>query len=169
MYIRDEERRDAKHIALILYTAFKDHPAHPPGAEPIEHCIVEALRNPGALSVSLVAEEGGETVGHIALSPATVGSDTTGWYLLGPVGVDPVLQGRGIGSALINEGLRRLRTRKAAGVVLVGDPGFYARFGFHSVPGLTYPDVPDKYVLACPFGDDPVGAITAHDAFGVGE
>jgi putative acetyltransferase len=61
-----------------------------------------------------------------------------------------------------------MRDMGATGIVLVGDPGFYARFGFVNVPGLAYPDVPDQYVLAACFADTaPQGGIAAHEAFGV--
>ncbi len=141
---------------------------HPPGAEPVEHRIVARLRASGSLALSLLAEVGGEAVGHIALSPAVVGETRNGWFLLGPVGVLPPFQGQGIGSALVRESLRRMREARAAGIVLVGDPGFYARFGFGNVQGLIWPGVPDQYVLAACFGDTlPTGEIIAHQAFGV--
>ncbi|KAF0234630.1 MAG: hypothetical protein FD177_657 [Desulfovibrionaceae bacterium] len=168
MLIRDERSEDVSRISQIHYAAFKGHPVHPPGAEPVEHHIVERLRASGALALSLLAEAGGDVVGHIALSPAVVGDDLDGWFLLGPVGVLPRLQGQGIGSGLVRESLRHMRDIGATGVVLVGDPGFYTRFGFVSVPGLIYTGVPDQYVLAACFGSKaPQGEIIAHEAFGV--
>ena len=167
MQIRDERPGDEKRISRIEYAAFKGHPQHAPGAEPTEYLIVDKLRAAGALSLSLLAEEEGESVGHIALSPATVGATGAGWYLLGPVGVLPDRQGRGIGSALIREAIRRMRDQGAAGIVLVGDPEFYARFGFVGVPGLGWAGVPDQYVMALPLGGAAAGGeISAHPAFG---
>lgn len=166
--IREENSNDIDRITEVEYAAFKNHPMHPPGAEPVEQRIVAALRKNGGLALSLVAEEKGEVVGHIALSPAGVGGVDQGWYLLGPVAVTPGKQGRGIGSALIGASLERLRARGAAGVVLVGDPAFYARFGFAARPGLTYPGVPGEYVLGVSFTDAPPrGAVTADPAFGL--
>lgn len=168
MLIRDERPEDVSRISQIQYAAFKGHPVHPPGAEPVEHHIVLRLRASGALTLSLLAEVGGEVVGHIALSPAVVGNEPDGWFLLGPVGVLPHLQGQGTGSALVRESLRHMRDIGATGVVLVGDPGFYTRFGFANVPGLIYPGVPDQYVLAACFaGEVPQGEIIAHEAFGM--
>jgi len=168
MLIRDERSDDWLRISQIQYAAFKGHPMHPPGAEPVEHRIVERLRASGALALSLLAERDGEALGHIALSPAVVGEERFGWFLLGPVGVLPRFQGQGIGSALVRESLRRMRDAKAAGIALVGDPGFYLRFGFRNVRGLRYEGVPDQYVLATRFGDKaPGGAILAHEAFDV--
>ena len=166
--IRKENNNDIERITQIEYAAFKDHPMHPPGSEPVEPRIVTRLRETGALSLSLVAEEGGDAVGHIALSPAVVGESGQGWLLLGPVGVRPDRQGRGIGSALVREALDRMRKAGASGVVLVGDPGYYARFGFRSEPDLIYGGVPSEYVLGLSFTEiPPKGAVVAHQAFGM--
>lgn len=166
IHIRPEETWDCEAVSRIEYAAFKDHPMHPPGAEPTEHRIVERLREAGALALSLVAEDHSGLQGHLALSPAPVGHEAEDWYLLGPVGVLPERQGQGIGSALIREALRVLTDAGARGVVLVGNPGFYARFGFRTYEKLEYPDVPNQYVLALTLrGNDPVGAIAAHPAF----
>ena len=168
MQIRDERPDDVLRISQIQYAAFKGHPVHAPGAEPLEHHIVERLRASDALTLSLLAEAGGEGVGHIAFSPAVVGEARSGWFLLGPVGVLPRFQGQCTGSALVRESLRRMRGLGAVGIVLVGDPGFYARFGFGNVRGLVYRGVPDQYVLAACFGDKaPCGEIIAHAAFDV--
>lgn len=54
----------------------------------------------------------------------------------------------------------------AAGCVLVGDPAWYARFGFRHLAGLSVAGVPDAYVLALPFGAErPQGAVGHHEAF----
>lgn len=168
MLIKDEQPNDSNRITNIQYAAFKGHPMHAPGAEPTEHIIVERLRASKALALSLLAEEGGEAVGHIAISPATIGNSTSGWYLLGPVGVVPAHQGHGIGSCLIRETLQRMKDKGAEGIVLVGEPKFYNQFGFKNVPTITYSGVPDQYVLALSFTDnEPEGEIVAHDAFNV--
>ena len=168
MVIRLERPGDATPIARLLYAAFHNHPQHPPGSEPVEHDIVARLRADRALALSLVAEMDGGIVGHLALSPARIGASGPGWLLLGPLGVLPARQGQGIGSALVRQALGRLADTGAAGVVLVGDPGFYGRFGFAAVPGLGWPGVPERYVLAVSFGPArPMGDIAAHPAFGV--
>ena len=64
--------------------------------------------------------------------------------------------------------LDRLQAAGAPGAVLVGDPDWYARFGFAARPGLTVQGVPAQYVLAVPFGSDtPRGEILFHPAFGL--
>lgn len=168
MLIRDEHPDDISLISHIHYTAFQGHPAHAPGAEPVEHRIVEQLRASNALTLTLVAEVDGEIAGHSALSPAALGQTRSGWFLFGPIGVLPRFQGRGIGSALVRETLRRMRDQRASGIVLVGDPGFYTRFGFANAAGLVYRGVPDQYVLAACLGDTIAqGEIIPHAAFNV--
>lgn len=160
--IHPETASETDDIREINVEAFRDHPV----SRQTEHLIVDALRDAGALELSLVAVGEGRTVGHIAFSRAGVGESTSDWFLLGPVAVLPNEQGRGIGSALVETGLAELRARHAGGCVLVGDPGYYARFGFSAFPDLSYEGVPHEYVLGLPFTDEtPCGAIVANKAF----
>lgn len=162
--IRPETAEDIGDIRDINIAAFRDHPC----SQQTEHLMVEALRDAGALEVSLVAEQNRRPVGHIAFSRAVVGDERSGWYLLGPIAVLPELQRHGIGSLLMRAGLDELRVRGALGCVLVGDPRFYGRFGFRGYPGLEYAGVPHEYVLALPLAQtEPCGGITAHEAFEV--
>lgn len=166
MNIRTETSNDHKAISRIHYAAFKGHPQHEPGAEPVEHRIVELLRDSEALSLSLVAELDAKPVGHVAMSEVRLNTEFEGWYLLGPIGVLPEYQHAGVGTALMRETVTRMRGQGAAGIVLVGDPGFYEKFGFKSYEELGYPGVPGANVLALPFGESkPKGSITPHRAF----
>ena len=164
MIVRDETPHDFSAIREINLAAFRDHPF----SQQTEHLIVEALRDAGALELSLVAEVDGVVVGHIAFSSARVGDASSGWFLLGPVAVTPQHQGRGVGRALIEAGLEALRGRGARGFVLVGDPAFYDRFGFRHLPGVTCAGVPDEYVLCLPVGETvATGEVWHHPAFSV--
>ncbi|HRZ82888.1 MAG TPA: N-acetyltransferase [Candidatus Hydrogenedentes bacterium] len=167
MHVRHERERDADAIREVVHAAFLNHPMHAPGALPHEPALVEALRAAGALTLSLVAEDDdGRIVGHIAFSPVTVDGRDAGWYGVGPVAAHPSCQGRGIGSALVNQGLGELRGLGAGGAVLVGDPNYYRRFGFHPDPALTLEGVPPEYFLALPLGETrPSGAVCFHSAF----
>ena len=165
MLIRNEHKNDIDRISQIQFAAFDGHPIHA-GAAPTEHLIVERLRAANALTLSLVAEENGEALGHIAISPTIVGDCNQGWFLLGPVGVVPNKQRQGIGSALIREVLMQLQENSAEGIVLVGDPEYYNRFDFKNFSGLSYSGVPEQFVLGFSFSDkEPEGEIIAHEAF----
>ncbi len=160
--IRPESSSDVEAVSAVNRLAFAVHPY----SHQTEHLIVDALREAGALSVSLVAVLDGVVVGHVAFSPGLVGDAVTGWYVLGPLAVLPDYQGRGIGSLLVEAGLERLKARDARGCVLVGEAGYYSRFGFCTFPGLVYAGVPGEHVLGLPLGADaPSGEIRAHEAF----
>lgn len=162
MTIRDERPDDAPAIAELTTAAFLTA-AHSAGTEA---AIVDGLRAAAALTLSLVAEEDGVLVGHAAFSPVVLGGREGRWYGLGPLSVLPARQRSGIGSSLVGAGLDRLRGLGAAGAVLVGDPAFYGRLGFHAAEGLVCEGVPDRFVLARAFGDEPArGAIGFHPAF----
>lgn len=127
---------------------------------------MRALRGAGQLSVSLVAEADGAVVGHVAASPVTLSGGERGWYGLGPVSVTPAWQGRGIGSRLVRQALDVLRARGAAGCVVLGEPGYYGRFGFAAAPALVLPGVPPAYFQALAFaGAVPAGTVAYHAAF----
>jgi putative acetyltransferase len=162
LLIRDERPGDVDVIASVLTAAFDGHP-HSQGREA---AILAALRRRHALVSGLVAEENGRVAGHVAFSAALIEGSGGGWFALGPLATRPDRQRRGIGSALVRQGLRGLRELGAKGCVLLGDPGFYGRFGFRSWPGLTHDAAATANVLALPFGaDEPEGEITFHSAF----
>ncbi|MGE8687962.1 MAG: GNAT family N-acetyltransferase [Achromobacter sp.] len=160
MQILPETPRDREAIFALTQDAFKDHP-HSQGTE---GRIIDSLREAGALTLSLVAWEDGRMAGHIAFSPVTVSDGSSDWYGLGPVAVRPDRQGRGIGAALLREGLARLRALGAAGCVVLGDPGYYGRFGFARA-ALTYPGVPPEYFMALSFTRPAQGEVAYHAAF----
>jgi len=161
--IRPECADDADIIRGVTQAAFKfnDHSSGTEGA------IIDALRDADALTISLVAVIDNETVGHIAFSPVTIEGEPPGWFGLGPVPVRPDLHKRGIGSALIREGLARLKQAGARGCVLVGDPAYYCRFGFENDPAMQYEDVPPEYFMRLAFdGSAPRGRVRFHAGFG---
>ena len=160
--LRSENTGDIAAIAALTQAAFASA-AHSSGTE---SAIVDALRAAGALSVSLVADVDGQVVGHVAISPVSISDGSHGWYGLGPVSVLPAYQGRGIGTGLINQALAQLQAKGAAGCVVLGEPGYYQRFGFAVVPGLQLPGVPAGYFQALAFNAPMAqGQVMYHPAF----
>ncbi len=160
--IRTETESDIQAISEVTKAAFETIPI----SNHTEQFIINALRNAKALTISLVAEVDKKVVGHIAFSPVTISDGSPGWYGLGPISVLPELHRQGIGKSLMQEGLSVLRALGAQGCVLVGDPGYYERFGFRSLPDLAVEGVPQQYVLALPFGEDKVlGTAIFHEGF----
>ena len=102
----------------------------------------------------------------MAVSPVRIDGRAGDWYGLGPISVRPDCQGRGIGSLLMAQALDALRLLRAGGCVLLGDPAYYARFGFRAEPGLTLPGVPPEYFMALALaGTVPNGSVAYSEAF----
>lgn len=160
--IRDEIDTDIVAISDVTQAAFESLEI----SNHTEQYIIEALRAANALPISLVAELDGQVVGHIAFSPVKLSDGTQGWFGLGPVSVEPEYQRKGIGKALIETGLSRLKNLKAQGCCLVGHPEYYKKFGFQNVDGLVLEGVPKEvfFVLSL-HGPVPEGEVTFHNAF----
>jgi putative acetyltransferase len=162
MQIRSEEKRDIVLIEKIIIGAFMNAPH----TDHTEQYIVRELRNSGALSISLVAEDQGEIVGHVAISPVTISDGTRSWFGLGPISVATNRQRSGIGSKLMQSAIEALKSSGAAGCVLLGEPAYYKRFGFRPESSLVLPDVPPKYFQVARFsGLLPSGSVTYNKAF----
>lgn len=116
--IRPETPADFEPIARLLDAAF--------GGQ-AESRLVDALRADGDLALSLVAENAGAIVGHLALSPVTAPFPA---LALAPLAVAPAQQRRGIGAALI---AAAQALRPDATIIVLGDPAYYGRFGFRPV------------------------------------
>jgi putative acetyltransferase len=119
--IRPERPEDAAAVGAVHRAAF------PTDAEAR---LVDRLRANGKARAALVAEVDGEVVGHVVFSPVSVGGVHAGGLGLAPVAVRPGHQRRGVGSALIREGLAVCRREGCPFVVLLGHPDYYPRFGF---------------------------------------
>jgi putative acetyltransferase len=121
--IRREAQRDIPAIREVNRRAFDGED---------EARLVDDLRSEGYVRLSLVAEEGGSIVGHIVFSEAVIWTERgeVAALALGPVAVTPERQGRGIGSALVREGLDRCAKTLYRIVFVLGHPGYYPPFGF---------------------------------------
>lgn len=162
--IRRETDADISMISMLITEAF----AGLDYSNQSEARIVEELRDDNALAVSLVAVVDARVVGHIAVSPVTIDDGTGGWFGLGPISVSPDVHGRGIGSKLIEHALTALQEGGAGGVVVVGDPHFYARFGFVRTEFLGIAGgLEDEYLRARRIVDSrfPTGDVHYHPAF----
>jgi putative acetyltransferase len=118
--IRPEQPDDAAAIHSVHRSAFSSE---------LEAELVDELRAAGRLTISLVAIEQNELIGHIAFSPVSL-PGSTGGLGLAPVAVSPSRQRRGIGIALVKQGLAECSRRGFPFAVVLGDPNYYQRFGF---------------------------------------
>jgi putative acetyltransferase len=111
--------------------------------------IVDALRQNGAATLSLVATVASQVVGHILYSPVKIAGGLEG-SALGPMAVLPPCQNQGVGSMLVRAGNERRRQAGCPYILVLGHPEFYPRFGFKpaSACGVTCEwDVPDSVFL----------------------
>lgn len=83
-----------------------------------------------------------EVVGHVIATRAFVGSTDTPALGVGPLGVAPQWQRQGVGSALMHALLGAAQARDEQLVGLLGEPGYYRRFGFVAAAeyGIVPPD-----------------------------
>ncbi|MEZ5710419.1 MAG: N-acetyltransferase [Blastomonas sp.] len=120
--------RDRDAIAAIIRAAFEasDH-GHNGEVE-----LVGALESDGDLVISLVAVQDGSCCGHVALSRMTAEMDGAPCRALGlaPLSVLPGSRRRGIGAALMEAAIRAAREQGWQAIFLLGDPGYYGKFGF---------------------------------------
>ncbi len=141
MIIRSETPGDYEAIGELLTSAF---------GRAVESQLVLSLRasDDYVPHLALVAEENGDVVGHIVFSYVTLKNNEESRVLaLGCLGVTPRRQRRGIGSALVEEGLQRADDPGESLVIVVGHPTYYPRFGFESArscriepPSDDFPD-----------------------------
>jgi putative acetyltransferase len=94
--------------------------------------LVDKLRNNAAVSLSMVVEDAGAIIAHALFSPVVLGSGAAAIHGLGlgPVGVLPHLQKKGIGTQLIKNALEKVATDGWPFVVVLGALPYYTRFGF---------------------------------------
>lgn len=137
--IREERPGDRAAVRRVNEAAF---------GQPDEAELVERLAADGAGLLSLVAEISGEIVGHILFSRAEIvgAGRSHAAVALAPMAVLPVQQNSGIGSALVHEGLARLKDAGHQRVIVLGHPNYYPRFGFEPA---------DRYGIRCPIDAPP--------------
>ena len=107
--------------------------------------LCERLRARSAVTLSLVALDEGEVIGHVLFSPVTIRGEQGELRAegMGPVSVLPGRQNQGVGSRLVRAGLEELRQSGVQAVVVLGDPRYYSRFGFEPAArhGITFPNL----------------------------
>ena len=139
-----------------IYELVKDAFATAPHADGDEQDYVNTLRETERYlpALALVAEDAeGTLIGHIMLTETKLthaGGGLTG-LLLSPLCVALPQRRAGLGAALVKESFRLAKGDYSA-VFVVGDPAYYARFGFRPASefGIANEgDIPPQYVMAC--------------------
>jgi putative acetyltransferase len=121
--IREEVLDDAPFIRAVHDGAF---------GRSSEGRLVDRLRDDGLMATSTVALAGNRIVGSAVFSRLVL--ETSAGVIrsvaLAPVAVVPEFQRAGFGTALIREGIRLCKVRGECATFVLGDPGYYERFGF---------------------------------------
>ena len=126
-------------IAGLVADLFQDESARP-GLS-----LVATDKNPDQAP----AQGDAGILGHILFTRARIMGTRlpVSAMLLAPLAVSPEVQGRGIGQALIRDGLDRLRASGVDLVFVLGHPGYYPKAGFTpaGVRGFSAPyPIPEK-------------------------
>ncbi len=147
--IRPERPEDFLLIAELIPLAFDKTDGREVG-------MIEDIRasNDYVPDLALVAVFEGRVVGHALFSHITLeGEHPERVMNLGPIGVHPEFQRRGIGSALILEGIRRVRAMGEPLVMCLGHETYYPRFGWR--PAREFGIQPDwDAMMVLPLTDD---------------
>lgn len=165
--IRPERAEDFEAIRHVVASAFTGAEHSAPSVEadgaPGEATLVGWLRASSAYDprFALVACDDDVVVGHVMATWGDVdGAPVLG---IGPIAVEPQRQGGGIGAALMERLLDAVREARQSVVVLLGDPGYYARFGFVPASRVGIVAEPEwgDYFQACVLGVGDAEAVVA--------
>ncbi len=128
LVVRPAGAEDADAVDAVIRAAFAGTEyGHQGEAE-----LVRMIEADGDALASLVAQRGGEIVGHVLFSRMDVEADGRAVAAAGlaPVSVAPDSQGQGVGDALIRAGLDMLRKQGVAMSFVLGHENYYPRFGY---------------------------------------
>ena len=119
--IRESRRDDSVAIESLYSEAFPKENLLP---------LVRDLLNDSAVTISLIGTIDSQIVGHVIFTVCGVAENSVNATLLGPLAVAPAWQKQGVGSAIVQAGLRWLEDSDVNLVLVLGDPAFYGRLGF---------------------------------------
>ncbi|MEV0002969.1 N-acetyltransferase [Micromonospora sp. NPDC050980] len=168
MALREEQARDRKRVGALHREAFGGQHGE------VVARLVEDLRRDDPAALSLVADEAGEVVGHVMFSRCRLDAPRrlVDVVSLSPLAVGPHRQRRGIGRALVRQGLQELDVRGVPLVFLEGDPRYYSRLGFGPAeaqgfrrPSLRIPDAAFQVVTLPAYEPWMTGTFVYSDTF----
>lgn len=120
-----------------VFSIEKLYPAAFPGEDLLP--LVRELLREKSIVLSLVGIADRKIAGHVVFTLCSIVGAAEKVALLGPLAVAPERQRRGIGSTLVREGFKRLKSSGATQVHVLGDPAYYGRFGFKADDGVIPP------------------------------
>ncbi len=143
--LRPSAETDVLSIETLYRAAFPDEDLVP---------LVRRLLQEQDGILSLVAVSGEDIAGHVIFTRCTVEPGGHAVALLGPLCAAPSAQKQGIGSRLVRAGLERMEAWQAVKVLVLGDPGYYGRFGFLPRCAIAPPcAIPEEWAAAWQYLD----------------
>lgn len=144
--IRLENNEDYRETEIMVREAFWD--VYKPGCN--EHLVLHKLRKISAFiqELDFVACDNDKIVGSIVYSKAKIINKQNKEFTvlcMGPLGVLPSYQGRGIGSLLMKQSISKAKLLGYKAVIIFGNPNYYRRFGFENA---------EKYNIQTAQGDN---------------
>ena len=131
LIIRQETEEDYKKTELMIMRSFWNK--YWPGCT--EHLLTRIIRDSQEYipEISRIAEIDGQIVGAIYYTKAWIvdGNSRHEIATFGPLAVEPTWEGNDIGGALMRETIKLAQKQGIAGIVIIGEPYYYPRFGFH--------------------------------------
>lgn len=147
--VRLEQPPDAQQVRDLLESSF-------PGYG--EAILVDRLRSDGDIDLSLVAEDQGVVIGYIAFSRLMVEGDDKPFHAvaLAPLAIYPEYQQQGVATRLIREAHACLAAMGVTLSVVLGEPGYYSRFGYTNRRAAHFDsNYQSPYLMALSFGAAP--------------
>lgn len=145
---------------------------------PEESEIVDRIRReaPDGWHSLVAVDASGDVVGHLLLTPCPVVDDAglpvAQVLAIGPMAVAPLVQRRGVGTALMTAAVGLALARATPALVLLGHPSYYPRFGFEPArdlglqpPAAAWPDVAWLARLLPAWRDSMAGTVHYQQAF----
>lgn len=141
MIIRREGPADHDAVRALHRAAFATDPATGALRAPddvVEPRLVDELREDAGFlpHLSLVAVQDDRIVGAVIATRGRLEPTGAPALGLGPLGVLPGAQGRGVGTVLVHALLAVAEATGESVVALLGAPAYYSRFGFEAAAGL---------------------------------
>lgn len=164
--VRPERAEDVDRVTEVVAAAF--------GEEPVAGLLTAMRVSSAWRDLSFVAERAGRVVGHVSFTRGWLDAPTrlVEVLVLSPLAVDPAVQRRGVGSALVRRALELLRDRPEPVVFLEGDPAYYGRLGFlpggpagFTAPSTRIPPLAFQHVLLPSYRPWMTGALVYPDVF----
>lgn len=131
--IQAETAFDASAVARVVEAAFG--PGHLAKT-------AERLREGRDPAVGFVARQDGRIIGSVRLWTITIGGAPA--LFLGPIAVERTERNAGVGADLVAACVDWAREVRASGILLVGDPPYFERFGFQRMDGTIMPGPVDQ-------------------------